>query len=196
MIRQALAKTHERIETWIGFWWCIFVAVCFASASALVVLVVWIETENITACVLSAVAMIPVTFLEYRFLKRLENWSKNRVYPLGLVLALDSPIHPLWLRPLACLWWLSHFVSSGAIVCMIAQASKDWDLRFDQIGSALVAIGLLLFGIGATYASNTFLMLAVAAVFPEPAHLDNVWRRRLWIDTLLMLVAIGLMQIG
>lgn len=114
-------------------------------------------------------------------------WIKRELdaerYPLAPHLAVNQWHWPLPLRPVVSLWWLAHFFFAAA-----AAVALDLLLRGEQVPWWWHS-GMYVFGFIATYTANLYLLLAASALTRSPTLLHAVWRSRLGIDVVVIVIA-------
>ena len=175
----------QRVETHIGLWWCQFAglaaaviaAACFTGSIAF--------GYRATVILASALIAAYAVWMEWRLLGRLSRWRTargGRVYPMAVAVALNWPIDPAWLRPLHAVWWGLHFAASCAAAYAVLRYAGQMGVALDGATRIVAWAVAALLSLGAAYAGNLFLLLAVTSVKPDPERARAIWRRRGWID--------------
>ena len=104
---------------------------------------------------------------------------KSRLHPVAPAFALMQPNWPRFLRPFIAVWWLAHLALPISALSVLTLAHLD-----DLTGTAywLLTSLVTVAGFGLVYATNIYLVLAVAAITPKAEHIFAVWKRRWIID--------------
>ncbi|MGO9109585.1 MAG: hypothetical protein ACLP9L_10150 [Thermoguttaceae bacterium] len=106
--------------------------------------------------------------------------------PLPLVMALRLPSIAWLLRPLVGLWWGGHFLGIAAFGILVHDAFNEMLKHAPAYQRLFIPVSLheaLLF------ASNVYLLLAVAVFFRDPTAHAKLWSWRFIIDLALGLAA-------
>jgi hypothetical protein len=153
------------------------------SGGAFVCLFWWTEKldRHVAATAITA-AWVVVTALECavgRFLKR--RLDRRPAVSVEQV-ALEQFVWPLPLRPVAALWWLAHSIAAVWAAGVYADMLRS-DARYGlPLVTALFPYAARL---AAAFASNLYLLLALAALVRSRRLLRQAWRARLLLDLLL-----------
>ncbi len=105
--------------------------------------------------------------------------------PLAVVMTIRLPQIPWLLRPVLSVWWFAHFAAGAGFgfALYLATAKK---LNGDPVTRIIVPL-LLDFGI--LFATNLYLLLAVAVLFGTPHLWLKLWRARFVFDLILVCAA-------
>ena len=121
---------------------------------------------------------------------RAKRWRHASV-PRAVFIAVRRRRLPRPLRAGIVLWWVGFFLL-GLLYALVAHYAANIALLIPGwpgwANSVLVHVLALLF----TLAANLYLLLAVALAFGSPRALGRVWRFRFGIDTVLVLLGVGL----
>jgi len=98
---------------------------------------------------------------------------------------------PGMLRPLLSLWWCAHFAAGFGVVT----AAHHWIAdAFDQPGTVALVLFPLLAHLAFNVAANLYLILSVAALYPDESLLHHIWRLRFVIDVVVTMSALALLH--
>ncbi len=93
---------------------------------------------------------------------------------------------PMFLRPIAAIWWASHFgfglLMAYVIESQMAGADFGGDPMFDHPGWATQFAGFTVIGFTLAFAFNLYAMLALTALGFGRRVVLLVWRWRLLLD--------------
>ena len=87
-----------------------------------------------------------------------------------------------WLvRPVLSLWWCTHFAAGFWLV----SATHHWIAdAFDRPGAAALVVFPLLVHLAFNVAANLYLILSVAALYPDEWLLRRLWSARVQVNNL------------
>jgi len=96
--------------------------------------------------------------------------------PLPVVMALQYPRLPGFLRWIASLWWFFHFFL-GIFFAFLSGYFNRPETFYDKI-----TIGMMVFGF--SYAANGFLLIALCGFGAGLKTIHTIWRYRIGLDLL------------
>jgi len=94
---------------------------------------------------------------------------------------------PLVLRPLMAAWWAVHFLFGIGTAVFFERSfltgTAHWPVRIPEF------VLLIVINFSIAYSSNLYALLAVSAIGFGRRVVDEMWRRRVLLDTAVVLVA-------
>jgi hypothetical protein len=187
---QPAMNRFQSIESTIGGVFAVVVAFCFLLGGVIACYIVSVDRNARTSPeILSGAVGIGVVLIEGLFIWALMDAMEKLEEPRALLFAQRQPRWPVVLRPVVVLWWLIHFLAGAAATIAIERVFPAGAAWREKVILTAIPVVLILAG---SYASNLFLLLAVAAAFPRQAIIEVVWRRRIVVDLMVTAVALGL----
>ena len=185
--RVLAASMEARFGRFVSIW---FTAAFLALGPIIIFRAIYFDRPPLSAPAIAVVAAayLVIAWLEYQSAIRIAGAVDALPEPYAVHLALSIKRFPIALRPFPALWWLAH----AAVILLLGQlfhkGASIPDPGIDAQRALFRHIINFGFSLGFAYASNTYLLLAVAALIPRERFLRILWHLRIPFDLALAFI--------